>query len=56
MTMADLSRVSGVPYNSVSHYLNKYRKPGPKNKALISEGMEDLKLQHQLKNMKVNNG
>jgi len=52
-TMADLARVSGVPYNSLNHYLNGYRKPGPSNTAKISEGMESLEIQYELKQMKV---
>ena len=55
-TMADLSRSSGVPYNSINHYLQGYRKPGKKNDYLIHaalSAMEDGVLKAGLQAMKV---
>jgi len=41
-TMADLSRLSGVPYNSINHYCQGYRNPGPKNQKLIEAAVSAM--------------
>lgn len=49
--MTDLSRKSGVPYNSLNHYLNGYQKPGPENRKKIYatlSSMEDANLVKKL--------